>query len=126
MFNLESRLDSVLMRLNIGTRFFIKQLILKRRILINNVIITRVNYQLNANDVLSFSKKIKILIYRRLISTVLRKNFLAQPPYYLMINYRTLCCIFLPKLMDSDCVPYPFFLRDNFIITGLHTTVWGW
>lgn len=41
---LESRLDSILLRLNIGTRFFVRKLIKTKLVLVNNLKINYLNY----------------------------------------------------------------------------------
>ena len=75
-----------------------------------------------------FSYIYKILyfyLYKILKKVITYKRFLAQPPYYLEINYRTLTIILLPKLIDPTYIAYPFFHSKNQFITGLHTVLWG-
>lgn len=41
------------------------------------------------------------------------KRFFAQPPFYLEINYRTLCLTIIPSLIDPQYIAYPFRPEDN-------------
>jgi ribosomal protein S4 len=124
-FKLESRLDSILLRLNISNRFYIRKLIRSGLILINNIKITYLNYIIKSIDIITFNKNLKQKLYKILNKVVKNKRFLAQPPYYLEINYRTLSIILIPQLIDPLYIPYPFFFSRNQFITGLHTVLWG-
>lgn len=124
-FKLESRLDSVLLRLNINNRFYIRKLIKSGLVLVNNLKITYLNYIIKINDIITFNKLFKIKLYKILKKVVKHKRFLAQPPYYLEINYRTLSIILIPQLIDPLYIPYPFLFSKNQFITGLHTVLWG-
>lgn len=124
-FKLESRLDSILLRLNISNRFYIRKLIKSNLVLVNNFKINYLNYIIKKTDLITFQKSFKPKLYKILKNVINNKRFLAQPPYYLEINYRTLSIILLPKLLDSNYIAYPFFHLKNQFITGLHTVLWG-
>lgn len=124
-FKLESRLDSILLRLNISNRFYIRKLIKSSLILVNNTKINYLNYIIKKTDLITFQQNFKIKLYKILKKVINYKRFLAQPPYYLEINYRTLTIILIPKLLDPIYIAYPFFHSKNQFITGLHTVLWG-
>lgn len=125
-FKLESRLDSILLRLNIGTRFFIRKLIRSNLILVNNLKINYFNFQITEQDLISFSSKFKKKLYKIFFRNIKFKRFFAQVPYYLEINYRTLCVILIPQLIDPTVICYPFIIKNTQFLTGLHTALWGW
>lgn len=112
-FNLESRLDSIIIRSNFATKFFIRNFIRNGFVFVNNLKTTYLNYIIKVNDVVSFDEKKHRLIYSILKGAVKFKRFFAQPPFYLEINYRTLCISLIPKLIDPKFVPYPFQLEEN-------------
>jgi ribosomal protein S4 len=125
-FKLESRLDSILLRLNIGAKFFIRKIIKSNLVLVNNLQVNYLNFIVKPNDIISFKKLFKYKLYKIFYNVIKFKRFFAQPPFYLEINYRTLSIILIPKLIDPLYIPYPFLFSKNEFITGLHTTLWGW
>jgi ribosomal protein S4 len=125
-FKLESRLDSILIRLNIGAKFFIRKIIKSNLVLINNIEVNYLNFIVKPHDIISFKKEFKKKLYKIFYNVVKFKRFFAQPPFYLEINYRTLSIVLIPKLIDPLYIPYPFLFSKNEFITGLHTTLWGW
>ena len=125
-FKLESRLDSILLRLNLGARFFIRKLIRSNHVLVNNFKVNYLNFIIKPTDIISFKKSFKQKLYKIFYNVIKFKRFFAQPPFYLEINYRTLCILIIPKLVDPLYIPYPFLFSKNEFITGLHTTLWGW
>jgi len=124
-FKLESRLDSILLRLNISNRFYIRKLIKSNLILVNNFKVNYLNFIIKKSDLITFQKSFKIKLYKILKKVIKYKRFFAQPPYYLEINYRTLTILLLPRLIDPSYIAYPFFNSKNQLITGLHTVLWG-
>jgi ribosomal protein S4 len=124
-FKLESRLDSILLRLNISNRFYIRKLIKSNLILVNNFKVNYLNFIIKKSDLITFQKSFKIKLYKILKKVIKYKRFFAQPPYYLEINYRTLTILLLPRLIDPAYIAYPFFNSKNQLITGLHTVLWG-
>jgi ribosomal protein S4 len=125
-FKLESRLDSILLRLNLGTKFYIRRLIKSNLILVNNLQINYLNFIIKPLDIVSFKKELKKQLYARFVGIVKFKRFFAQPPFYMEVNYRTLCILLIPKLIDTFYIPFPFLFTKNEFITGLHTALWGW
>jgi hypothetical protein len=123
---LESRLDSILLRLNIGAKFYVKRVIKSNLVLVNNFNVNYLNFVIKPSDIISFNKEFKKKLYRRLPYIIKGKRFFAQPPFYLEINNRTLCILLIPKLIDCYYIPYPFLFSKNDIITGLNTALWGW
>lgn len=125
-FKLESRLDSILLRLNIGAKFYVKRIIKSNFILVNNFKVNYLNFIIKPSDIISFIEDFKQKLYTLLPYIIKGKRFFAQPPFYLEINYRTLCILLIPKLLDCYYIPYPFLFSKNDIITGLNTALWGW
>merc|ERR1739848_45526 len=105
-FLLESRLDSIILRLNLACKFVVRELIKSKKILVDEKAITYLNY-----------------VVKKRIKT---KSFFVQPPFYLEINYRTLIILIVPKLIDPSFVPYPFLKSRSSILSGLYTVLWGW
>jgi ribosomal protein S4 len=125
-FKLESRLDSILLRLNIGTKFYVRKIIKSNLILVNNLQINYLNFIIKPSDIISFKKSLKKRLYLVFRDIIKFKRFFAQPPFYMEVNYRTLCILLIPKLIDPFYIPYPFLFTKNEFVTGLHTTLWGW
>lgn len=125
-FKLETRLDSILLRLNIGTRFFIRNLIRSKLILVDGNIVTYPNFYIKKNNMISFKKILKKKLYYILINNLKTKRFFVQIPYYIEINFRTLCLILIPKLVDPIYIRYPFIISKSKLLTGLHTALWSW
>lgn len=125
-FKLESRLDSIILRLNIGAKFYVRKLIKSNSILVNNLKINFLNYIVKPYDIITFKKYFKLKLYKIFKNVIKLKRFFCQPPFYLEINYRTLCITLIPNLIDPLYIPYPFIISKNQLITGLHTTLWGW
>lgn len=123
---LESRLDSIVLRLNIGCKFLIRELIRSRKVLVDEEPISYFNYIVKKNQLISFVENIRLRLYLSLYKKIPKKNFFVQPPFYLEINYRTLIIVIVPKLMDPSFVPYPFLHTQSSLISGLHTILWGW
>ena len=123
---LESRIDSILLRLNLGSKFLMRELIRSKQILIENSIIDYLNFIVKKNNKISFIPSLKPLIYASLYHKIPIKMFFVQPPLYFEINYRTLILIIVPKLIDPSFVPFPFLKSKTNLITGLHTILWGW
>jgi ribosomal protein S4 len=126
LLNLESRLDSILIRLNLGNKFFARQIIIMNAVEVNDININLVNFRIKSNDFLRFKKSFKHFVYRLLRQGVKHKRFLCQPPFYLEVNYRTLSCLIISKLIDPLFVPYPFFFQKDRFVSGLHSVLFGW
>lgn len=81
--------------------------------MVNNKKINHLNYLIKGTDIVSFISTFKGQLYDILLQTIKPKRFFVQPPFYLEINYRTLCVMLIPKLVDAIYVPYPFFFKKN-------------
>jgi ribosomal protein S4 len=112
-FKLESRLDSIILRSNMANKFFIRNFIKNGFVTVNNLKITYLNYITKVNDIISFNQKKRTLVFSLLRGAVKLKRFFAQPPFYLEINYRTLCITLIPSLIDPQFIAYPFRPEDN-------------
>ena len=123
---LESRIDSIVLRLNLGCKFIMREIIRHKKVLVDNKKISYLNFIVKKNQIVSFSQKIVDLIYASLDHKIPIKMFFVQPPFYLEINYRTLMILVVPKLMDPAFIAYPFLRSKSSLIAGLHTVLWGW
>ena len=123
---LESRIDSIVLRLNLGNKFLMRELIRSRKVLVEGKPITYLNYIVKKNQIVSFTEDLKTLIYGSLHHKIPIKMFFVQPPFYFEINYRTLMVLVVPKLIDPSFVAYPFLRSQSSLVTGLHTVLWGW
>lgn len=123
---LESRIDSIVLRLNIGCKFMMRALIKARKVLVDEEPITYFNFIVKKNQFISFVEVLRARIYLCLSQKIPLKMFFVQPPFYLEINYRTLIILIVPKLIDPSFVPYPFLKTQSRLINGLHTILWGW
>ena len=125
-FLLESRLDSIILRLNLACKFVVRELIKSKKVLVDEKVITYLNYVVKKNSFVTFKESFKAIIYYTLKKRIKTKSFFVQPPFYLEINYRTLIILIVPKLIDPSFVPYPFLKSRSSILSGLHTVLWGW
>lgn len=110
---MESRLDSIIIRFNLANKFFVRNFIRNGFVTVNNLKVTYLNYITKVNDIISFDQKKRALIFTLLKGAVKLKRFFAQPPFYLEINYRTLCITLIPSLIDPQFIAYPFRNEDN-------------
>ena len=123
---LECRIDNILLRFNLGSRFFVRNFIQAGNVLLNNKLIYSINHRVKESCYISFiESKIKF-IYKTLRKRLKFRLFFAQPPYYFEINYRILTFLIIPKLLLPFYVPYPFIKSKSLLLTGLHTVLWGW
>lgn len=123
---LESRLDSIVLRLNLGSKFLMRELVRNKQILVDERPISYLNYIVKKNQLISFNENLKPLVYASLRHKIPIKMFYVQPPFYFEINYRTLIILIVPKLIDPAFVSYPFIRSKSSLISGLHTVLWGW
>lgn len=123
---LESRIDSIVLRLNLGSKFLMRELIRNEQILVDERPISYLNYIVKKNQLISFTENLKELVYASLKHKIPIKMFYVQPPFYFEINYRTLIILIIPKFIDPAFVSYPFIRSKSSLISGLHTVLWGW
>jgi len=122
---LESRIDSILLRFNLCSKFVLREIILSNKVLVDNKPISYFNFIVPKYSFVHFVPKFKRIIYYNLKRRIRRKMFYVQPPIYFEINYRTLIILVVPKLIDPTFVSYPFFKTNSKFISGLHTILWG-
>lgn len=106
LFNLESRIDTILYRLNFSNSpGFIRQFIKHKGVLVNNKLITTPSFQLSLNDSLSFVDK-KDAFNKIYFNFIKRLVFMSLPVYY-EVNFRLMVVKFIlvPRL---DMIFYPF------------------
>jgi len=122
---LESRIDSVLLRFNLASKFVLREVILSNKVLVDNKTVSYFNFIVPKNSFVHFVPKFKRIIYYNLKRKITRKMFHVQPPIYFEINYRTLIILIVPKLIDPIFVSFPFFDANSKFVSGLHTVLWG-
>ena len=123
---LEGRLDNILIRFNLGSRFYVKHFIQAKNVLINNKCISTINFIVKEFSYISFIKTKKTFLYNLLKYKLKNRLFMTQPPYYLEINYKILTLLIIPKFLYPSYIPYPFFQTRSTLVNGLHTVLWGW
>lgn len=123
---LESRLDSIILRLNIGNKFVVRNYIKGKKILVDNKYITFTNFIINSKNLITFEFQLKQKLYKILLLNIKFKRFFTQPPYYFEINYKTLTLLLLPKLINIKYIAYPFQHKNTKLLMGIHTILWGW
>lgn len=126
LFLLESRIDSIVLRLNIANKFIVREMVKARKVLIDGKPINYSNYVVKKGSFITFKDKYLVDIRRRLKKKIRTKKFFVQPPFYFEINYRTFIILIIPKLMDPNFVPFPFLNARSNLASGLHTVLWGW
>jgi ribosomal protein S4 len=100
---LESRIDSLLIRLNwVYSKHMIRQILRKRWFLVNGMSVTYPNYVLTNFDCLSVDDLKKKEIFEYLEHRLEKKDFFYRPPFYLEVNYKTLTCFIIRKLFLRD------------------------
>lgn len=123
---LECRIDNILLRFNLGSRFFIRKFIQAGNVLLNKKIIYSINHIVKEFCYVSFIENKKKFIYKTLKRRLKYRLFFAQPPYYFEINYKILTFLIIPKFLSPFYIPYPFLKSKSLLLTGLHTVLWGW
>jgi len=123
---LECRIDNILLRFNLGSRFYIKNFIQAGNVLLNNKLIYSINHIVKEFCYVSFKESKIKSIYKALIKRLKYRLFFVQPPYYFEINYKILTFLIIPKFLSPFYIPYPFLKTKSLLLTGLHTVLWGW
>lgn len=123
---LECRIDNILLRFNLGSRFFVRNFIQAGNVLLNNKLIYSINHLVKEFCYVSFIERKKKFIYKTLVRRLKFRFFFTQPPYYFEINYKILTFLIIPKFLSPFYIPYPFLKTKSLLLTGLHTVLWGW
>ena len=118
---LESKLDIVIYRSNLINNIFqIQKLIKNNKVLVNNKIITDINFMISPGDIikfkLSFDEKKKFLnqfkktylFFSRYEKSLLYKRYY---PKHLEFNYKTYTILYLNYPNEKDKLYYPFILK---------------
>lgn len=104
---LESRLDLILFRSNISNSVKeSSQLILHKNVLVNDKIITKRNYRVKMNDIISF--KNTMFIKKNILKKFSKFNIFFSVPSYLEVNYKTLNIMFINNIIKPEKIPYSF------------------
>jgi hypothetical protein len=123
---LECRIDNILLRFNLGSRFFVRNFIQAGNVLLNNKLIYSINHLVKEFCYVSFIQSKKKFVYKTLVRRLKFRFFFTQPPYYFEINYKILTFLIIPKFLSPFYIPYPFLKTKSLLLTGLHTVLWGW
>ena len=110
---LESRIDSLILRLNwVHCRHQIRQLLRERRFLVNDRPPLHPNVIINNFDFVTInyfgSRQYLKVFYKILRQKVRKHRYFARPPFFLEVNHKTLTAILVRKLMSRTQVRYPF------------------
>lgn len=103
---LESRIDTILYRLNIhASSMQNRQFIKHFGVFVNNVFVNIPSFRLTFKDFLTFKEKRKI--FRYILLKFYKKLIFTSLPYYYEINYRIMTMIFFFKPINS-IIFFPF------------------
>ena len=94
LFQIESRLDVILYRLNFSTSpRFIRQFILHQGVLVNNKLITTPSFVVKFNDLITFNDK--KFVFKLLYFNFIKRIVAMSIPSYYEVNFRLLCVKFI-------------------------------
>lgn len=114
---LESRIDSLLIRLNwVYSKHMIRQILRKRWFLVNGLPVTYPNYILSNFDLLSVANFKKIEVFEYLDERLKKNDFFYRPPFYLEVNYKILTCLVIHKFVSRTQLKYPFLFRCESLV----------
>jgi len=122
MFNffltlLESRIDSLLIRLNwVHSKHMIRQMLRKKWFLVNDVSVLYPNYILSNFEFLTVHEKKKEILYKELIKRVRLHHFFYKPPFFLETNHRSLTCLIIQQFVKRHFVKYPFSFKSDALL----------
>lgn len=106
---LESRIDSLIIRLNwVGSKHIIRQLLRKKVFLVNNYPIVYTNYLVSNFECLTINLEKKKTLFDDLFKRIKKKHFFYRPPFFLEVNNKTMSCLIIQKFVHRDYVKYPF------------------
>jgi len=109
LFLLESRIDSIIIRMNwIHSKHMVRQALRKMWFLVNGYPVYYTNHILsNFSYVTPHKDKMKYT-FDILKHRLQKKQFFYKPPYFLEINYKILTCLVVQNLVKKTFVKYPF------------------
>lgn len=114
---LESRIDSLLIRLNwVYSKHQIRQLLRQKWFLVNGARIMYTNYLLSGFQCLSVRSRYKKQIFEKMFHRIRKRLFFHRTPYYLEVNFRTLTCILIPHFVTRNYVKHPFRIRCDSLL----------
>lgn len=119
-FLLESRLDILLFRLNlVKTPREAREFIKCKKVKINYQIVTRANYQLYINDIISFEKEFAKILFNNLEKKVCKNRrkikILFNYPKYLEMNYNLMKCIFISYPKKIKDIPFTWKVNLSYL-----------
>jgi len=108
---LETRLDTALYRTYFSDSFnHARQLILHKKVYVNNKIVQYNSYFLKKGDLISFDKN----IFHLVIPNILKSKTWLLPPKHFYINYKTLQILVIEDIKHTNCLLYyPFWVDFN-------------
>lgn len=114
---LESRIDSLLIRLNwVRSKHMIRQLLRKKWFLVNDSPVTFTNFILTNFECLTIFTEKKREIFTQLKERIKYKNFFFKPPFYLEVSHRTFSCLIIQKFVKRNYVKYPFKFKSEALL----------
>jgi len=111
---LETRLDTALYRTYFSDSFnHARQLILHKKVYVNNKIVQYNSYLLKKGDIITLNKN----IFHLVIPNILKSKPWAMPPKHFHINYKTLQILVIEDIKYTNCLTcYPFWIDFNSFI----------
>lgn len=111
---LESRIDSLIIRLNwVKSKHMIRQLLRKKWFLVNDFPIVYTNYLLSNFECLTVDITKKTEYFNDLLKRIKLKHFFYRPPFFLEVNHKTLSCLIIQKFVCRDYMKYPFKFKSE-------------
>lgn len=120
---LESRIDSLIIRLNwVDSKHIVRQLLRKKVFLVNNYPIVYTNYIVSNFECLTINTPNKKNLFDSFFQRVKKKYFFYRPPFFLEVNHKTLSCLIIQKFVSRTHVKYPFkFKCESLLYIGYST-----
>jgi len=105
---LESRIDSLLIRLNwVRTKHMIPVLLKKKRFLVNHIPVVYPNYILKDNSILSIRRFYRKLAFEQLKGRQKKRIFFYKTPFYLEVNNKIMSCLIIKSFVKREHVKFP-------------------
>jgi len=114
---LESRIDSMLIRLNwVPSKHMIRSALRRKWFLVNQHPVIFTNFLLTNFECLTVVNSKKFEIFKDLQKRVQQKFFFYKPPFYLEVNHKTLSCLIIQKFVKRGFVKYPFKFKSEALV----------
>ena len=123
LYTNELRLDVFLTRLNIClTIAESRQIIKKKRVIINSKIITKISHKIKKDDLITFSDEYKLILRQKLLESLFNSNIISfNFNNYTLIDYNTFEIVVINKPTYLN-IPYNRFIDIKLILFFLQRT----